>query len=926
MKLLFTAGVCRCMPRYHHKGVSLSGNTIEKYGIITKTLLVMISGAAGSHSTAKKLLFAMNITAMFLLASVLQVSAKGTAQTVTYSAISEPLVKVFSEIEKQTGYVFVYWEEDLKMTHPVSVTLKAADIKSSLETVLKDQPLKFRIKSRTVLIAKKEKETTPAFNEVPATAPPVTGVVRGPDGQPLAGVNVVVKGTKKGAVTDKDGKFALDANQNDVLLITSIGYAPREIKVTGELNLSVMLEVNNSPLDEVQIIAYGTTTKRLNTGSVSKVSGDDLSKQPIANPLAGLQGRMAGVHIVQNSGVPGGGFTVQIRGVNSLRGNGNDALYIIDGVPFPSTQVASASGDLPITENSNPLNYINPKDILSIEVLKDADATAIYGSRGANGVVLITTRKAGKQQTSLGIDYYAGISQVAKKMNLLNTQQYRMMRYEAFANDNTALTPVNAYDLLEWDSTKNTDWQDVLIGNTGNVSNAQLTLNAGTANTQFRAGLNYYKETTVFPGDFYGRRMGGYFSVTHASADNRFHMNWQSSFTNVANNLFRADITQYIFTPPNAPDFMNADGTLTFPVSYGNPYIELNRKYKTTTDNLINNVNLEYRLLPNLKMLANLGYTKITTDQTQINPQKTISPTSSTVPNTLFGNTQLSTWIAEPQLNYVKNIGENNFDVLVGSTFQQSLRESELLNASGFSNEAMMENIQAAADIIAKEYLYSKYKYTALFGRIKYSFKNRYILNLTGRRDGSTRFAEGNRFGNFGAIGAAWIFSEENFLRNNNIALSFGKLRASFGTAGNDQIGDYQYMEAWRASDYPYAGNNTLEPARLANKNYQWEINKKLEVALELGFFKDRLYVSSAFYRNRTSNQLINYTLPPSVGFTSIQSNFPALIQNKGWEFEVSTKPVTTQNVSWSVALNLTIPENKLLAFPDIEKTAYNNT
>jgi TonB-linked SusC/RagA family outer membrane protein len=628
---------------------------------------------------------------------------------------------------------------------------------------------------------------------------------------------------------------------------------------------------------------------------------------------------MPGVYIQQSSGMPGSGFSVQIRGRNSLRIDGNQPLYIIDGVPFPATSIASGNS---VLGNPSPLNSINPADIESVEVLKDADATAIYGTRGANGVVLITTKKGGPGKTKLDLNVYTGVGKVSHFMDLLNSQQYLTMRREAHKNDGTPINPWE-YDLTEWDTTRYTDWQKVLLGGTSKITSAQISFSGGNENTQFQVGSGYYGEGTVLPGDYGDKRLSTHVNLGHKSANKKFTLSLQNGFVIDNNNLPWSDFTtRALSLPPVAPKLYNEDGSLnwengTWP-SYTNPVSTTFLGYSINTKNLITNINIGYEILPGLTIKSSAGYNLLHSKDLNLAPIIASDPILGVTTGFSDHTTGItSTWIAEPQAEYTKEIGAGQLTVLVGSTFQQTTRLAEAFRASGYTNDALLESIASAATLSVLESNFTDYRYNALFGRINYNLSGKYFFNLTARRDGSSRFGPTKRFANFGAVGAAWIFSEQ-FFRNSDV-LSFGKIRTSFGVTGNDQIADYEYMDSYSAALYPYQGRSGLVPSRLANPDYSWERTLKTELAVDLSFLKDRIALSAAYYRNESSNQLTGYNLPRITGFSSIQYNLPATVLNTGVELVLKSTNIATRRFSWTTSAMLTIPRNKLVSYPGIE-------
>lgn len=891
----------------------------------------------------------MKLTFILLTVAFLQVGAKGIAQNnVTYSGKKVKLETVFKAIEKQTGFAFFYKIQDLEKTSLVSVELKNTPLDEALTVILKNQPIVFSIDGKTVFISAKPSATSELQPEVTMYQPPpidVRGRIVNESGEPVAGASIMVKGTNQGTNTNAEGYFELrNVDENAILVISAVNIEPYEVRVNGRKDLATIgVRMKVTSQEEVVVKTnYWETKQRLNSGNISKVNAAEIEKQPVSNPLAALQANVPGLEITQMTGVPGGGFRVRIRGSNSIA-NGNNPLYVVDGVPYNSVPMSFnetsgsilGGGSATYSEyGSSPLNNINPYDIESIEVLKDADATAIYGSRGANGVILITTKKGKIGKTKLDFNMYSGIGRVARKMDLLNTQQYINMRREAFANDNLTPNTGNAQDLLIWDTTRYTDWQEELIGGTARYSDMQVSISGGEQNTQFLISGGYHKETTVFPGDNSDRRISIHSAITNTSTNKRLRTNLLVSYSATTTNLLSRDLTIYALNlPPNAPALYNQDGSLNFDGwSEGgvneNPVAYTKRPYENRINNLVSNLNLQYNLFGAFEIKANFGYTTIGTDAIQLNPISTFPPSGAAVNTSIFSNSKFQNWIVEPQLHWRQNIYKGILNVLVGSTILQQETDGLAQYAEGYSSESLMKNIAAASTIISATNYYSQYRYAALFGRINYILNEKYILNITGRRDGSSRFGPNNKLANFGAGSAAWIFSNEKLVQHVLPFISFGKLRVSYGTSGNDQIGDYQYMDAYSISGSGiYQTGNGLSPSRLSNPNFSWETNKKFEVGLEFGLFNNVAQFNFSYYRNRSSNQLVGVPLAPTTGFESIQGNFPATVQNKGLEVEINSKNISNKNFSWSSGFNISIPQNTLISFPGIKNfPTYANT
>jgi len=889
-------------------------------------------------------LLVMNLTVILVVAACLQVSARGYSQKmITLSEKNAPLETVFKDIRKQTGYTFFCKYEWLQQARKVDIEVKNVPLEEVLNICFKDQPLTYTIIKQTIIVKQKQ-EQLPADKDLPpSTYINVHGRVLDEAGKPLVAVTVTVKGTKIATSTDENGEFTLNnTDKNATLIFSSVNMVPFEVRVNGRVDLLVNLKAKTSQLDEVQIIAYGTTTERLSTGDVTTVKAADIEKQPVSNPLLALEGRVPGLFIAQTTGFAGSAVSVSIQGQNSIA-SGNDPLYVIDGVPYTSQLLPTLNGVQGggLGYSPSPLNFINPTDIESISVLKDADATSIYGSRAANGAILITTKKGKAGQTKFDFNLQNGWGKVTRKLDLLNTRQYLQMRHEAFYNDSIANPSANIqpgpgdYDINgTWDTTRYTDWQKALIGGTAQYTNLSTTISGGNTGTQYLVGGTYHRETNVFPGDFSDLKGSLHFNINNVSSNQKFKLQLTGSYLVDNNKLPNHDLTSDAITlAPNAPALYKTDGSLNWEPdtngnsTWSNPLSYLNIKGTIKTNNLISNAVISYQLLPGLEIKSSLGYTNLQTNETIIHPVTSVAPENrSSFPRySLFANSNINSWIIEPQATFKKAIGNGRLEAMVGMTIEQNNSLGQKSTAIGFNSDLLLGDIGSAASVQAHTTAASIYKYNAAFGRLSYNWDDKYLLSLTGRRDGSSRFGAANQFHNFGSIAGAWIFSREDLFLKNLSFISYGKLRASYGTTGNDQISDYQFLSLYSSTyvSTPYQGATGLQPNGLTNPYLQWEETKKSALGLDLGILKDRLLLTANYFINRSSNQLLLYTLPVITGFGSIVRNFPATVQNSGWELILSSTNVKTRDFSWSTHINLTLPRNKLIAFPNISNSYY---
>ncbi len=865
----------------------------------------------------------------------------------SYPTLAQPLISltvkegklenILINIKKQSGYGLVYNSALLEQTNPLTFSFVEAPLKQVLDRCFENQPVSYQIIEKVIVITKKENQVDQLKMYVNDTVIKRGTVVNSVTGQPLAGVSVVEKGTTNGVITDDSGMFKLAVTtKSSVLKFSSVGFISIEINTKDRQLLSITLSPEEIKLDEVQVIAYGTTTRKRSTGSISSVTASDLKNQPVSNALSAIQGRIPGLEIAQQSGVSGSSYKVQLRGQSSLDlgYSRNDPLIIIDGVPFeqgntPTNQIATAANNpTSISEGGiSPLNTINPADIERIDVLKDADATAIYGSRGANGVIIITTKRNNKNATEAGITAHSGVSQVGRYMTMLDTKKYLQMRREAFSND--ALTPTtnSAPDLLLWDTTRYTNFKDILVGNSGKVNTINAYVSGGTGHTRFRLSSGYRKETSVYSEKFSSRISTVAINLNHQSTKGKLKLNFSAIYGLDNNTLPRTDITQYINLPPNIK-VVNDDGTLSWSdkgvdynlLGFKNPLAFLNEQAATNNENLSSNLNVSYVLTTGLLLRVSAGYNRFSSDDKSSTPFAALDPTLNLLPSASFAKNENKSWILEPQLEYNATRNRQRLSILLGATYQEREQSGYAFSGTNYRSDLLLGSISAAG-VIRGNNSYSQYRYNAAFGRITYNNNDEFIINLTGRRDGSSRFGPNNRWANFGAVGAAWVFTKTR-IKNSEI-LNFGKIRASYGLTGNDQIGDYKYLNLWQSSPSTYDNVDGLYPISLYNPDYSWELNKKLEIGLDLGFFQDRLLVNVNFYRNRCSNQLINYLLPGQSGFSNVIRNFPGVVQNSGFETSLSTPDIGLGGIVWSVAGNISVPRNKLVRFPDLETSAY---
>lgn len=892
----------------------------------------MLISAFGKVLSCPKLkaLIVMKLTVVLLLC-FLQVSAWTYSQKVTLRFDKEPLTKVLSEIERQSGYSFIYGKKLLATANPVSVELTDASIETALKTIFNKQPLHYKINNHYVIISAKTEHvpnlvtTSVPVQEVVSPPPTVRGRILNEAGEPVAGVTIMVKGGKVVGLTDQKGEFELKNIANDAILVfSSVNMEQLEVRLNGRTELNFSMKAASSKLDEIVMIGYGSTSKRETTASISSITAEEIMKQPVQNPLNALQGRVAGALVTQSNGLPGSRVTIQIRGVNVIDNTsaGSQPLYLVDGVPFGITDGAipvnnDLTGRSPFSSAANgglsPFALINPNDIERIDILKDADATAIYGTRGANGVVLITTRKGKSGKTKVDVNLYSGQGKVGHFIPMMNLAQYRAMRKAAYANDGIVPNATNAPDLFLWDSTgAGTDWQRRYLGGTATINDIQATISGGDQRTRFLFNSGYHHETPVFPGSYKSERISTRLNVEHNSLDKKFNAVASVMYSYDNTNLLGRDLSTLYNLPPNLP-LINANGSMYWNTNFTNPESYSYVNYYGKTHNLLSNLLLRYSILPGLDVKASLGYSSVNVDQNTQNPAISKSPLSGTPTNSAnFNAANQRSYTIEPQITYVTDIWRGRLSALAGMTFQNSLNTSLGISGDNYSTATLLGSITGAGSFGNPSAAYTQYRYNSVFGRLTYNFDSRYLINAVFRRDGSSRFGSGKRFGNFWDIGAGWIFTNEEFGKKLG-PLTFGKIRTSYGITGNDQIQDYNYTSFFAAAG-TYQNSAALAPSRVENPELHWQTTNKFEVGLDLAFWNKRLELTANYYRNRTPDQLGFLKLSSQAGFNSYTANFDAVIQNKGFEFELTSRNFTSKDFTWTTSFNITIPRNKLLS------------
>lgn len=747
----------------------------------------------------------------------------------------------------------------------------------------------------------------------------IQGTITDVKGMPLPGVTIIEKGTKNGTQTDFDGKYTISAKPSDVLVFSYLGFLTQEISVGSQTVIDVALKEDVSQLDEVVVIGYGSVKKSDLTGSVSSIKAADLNSGSVPNVDQLLIGKMAGVQINQNSGEPGGGVNVRIRGASSINA-GNEPLYVIDGMPIDNSPAISGSGAGGIATNRNarnPLNMINPNDIESVEVLKDASATAIYGSRGANGVIMITTKKGGKEGINISYNNTFSTQQIANKVDVFRATEFATIVNDIANKEGKA--PV--YDLSQ--ISDQGSWLDE-VTRSGVIQSHNLSASGGGEKNKFYTSLNYYDQDGIVISSGMQRLTGRLNAEFKPSDKFTYGINLTNSYVkndNVPNgtgfNAGSGVINLALEYDPTIPHY-NADGTpfQSFDIDFENPIITSQILTEDVDTRILGNVFAELELVDGLKFKANFGLDRLNSRKDTYVPSYTkqgISNGSGTA--TIITGEQWSK-LLETTLNYNKEINNHSFNLLAGYTTQTFTNRGFNGNIDGFISDVLLTynfGLGSTENDNLNSYKNSN-KLISYLGRINYIFNGKYYFTASFRADGSSRFGENNKYGYFPSGALAWKVSEEPFLKDNKV-ISNLKLRGSWGQIGNQSIGNYQSLSTLGGgptaiiNDLQFQG---IKPTRIPNADLKWETTTQLDFGFDLSLFNGKVSLVADYFNKDTDDLLLDLPLPVSSGFSSILTNI-GKVNNRGIELFLETHNITNTNFRWNTTFIFTKVKNEVV-------------
>ncbi|KAA9347168.1 TonB-dependent receptor [Larkinella humicola] len=833
-------------------------------------------------------------------------------QKITVRAQEMEIKTVLSQVERQVDVRFVFSSKLIQSSRKITLSAENKPLQQVLDHILSPLGLQYELTGKVIIIRREEAAPLP-LPPVGQVAPKrtVSGKVLDETGKGLPGVSVVVKGTQRGTITNGEGDFQMETEDNAILVFSFVGYKSQEMTVGNQSTFSITLAPEDRALEEIVVVGYGTQKQREVTGSIASLPAAQLEDQPVGQLAQKLQGRIAGVQINQASGTPGSGMAIRIRGAASINA-GNTPLYVVDGFPIVGG-----------------INNINPNEIENFSVLKGASAAALYGSRAANGVILITTKQAKEGRTTIQFSATYGLAQVPQRgrAKLMNAKEFLQDRKEIFEDKikyegYTGGIP-ELYQNPEAYTGKSTDWYNELL-QTGGQNSYNLSILSNKNNFSSATTLGYYKEKGVVLNTNYER-----FSLR---SNNQYKIN---DFARVGINIaptyqrslnqetdgFYSTLYSAIITPPIfSPDDKNPDGSVklsftgpglfTFP-NWKKTLLETTNR--TNSTRILSNAYAEIDFLKNFRFKSSLSLDLESRKQRIFNPS-TAGGIFAPPPKLATGSyetNEYTSWLTENTLNYSKSFAtDHHVEALVGYSAQQFRQETNRLTGTSFPDDAVTW-IDAAA-IKNGNSSSTEWSLLSMFSRVNYNYKGKYLLAASIRRDGSSRFGSANRWGSFPSLSAGWIISDESFAQKWS-SVSYLKLRAEYGDAGNFNIGNYSQFGNIVSTNYLF-GNALVQgrsPNTIGNTSLTWETTTGMDIGLDVGLLNDRISLTADYYNKRTKNMLYQVDIPTGTGFSNIQDNIGEF-HFWGYEFGATTRNLVG-TLKWTSDFNISFNRNKVI-------------
>ena len=740
----------------------------------------------------------------------------------------------------------------------------------------------------------------------------LSGKVTDMGGLPVPGANIIVKGTTISAQTGFDGDFVINAKRGQILIVSFVGM--KTIEVPASPSMVIKLGDSSNQLETVVVVGYGTQSKKKLTDNIARVTAKDIQQIPVSNVQNALVGKLAGVQITQTNGKVDGGINIRVRGAASISA-GTQPLYVLDGIPLVTTDESSNGAP------TNPLLTLSPNEIESIDVLKDASSAAIYGARGANGVVLITTKRGKEGKGTFSINLSQGVSQATHKRKWLNADQYIELFTEASINGlGDAVEAEDTFDFLaqgtDWRNREvNTDWQDTAFQD-GFNTDADFSVSGGDAKTKYFLSGAYNNTTGIIINNAL-ERVTARTNVSHKISD-RFTAGMNLSFSRSEIDRIQDDKSfttplQAVAQSPLSPARL-ADGTANPNTLYANYLLAMdNTFWKTIMRRVTGKVYGELKIIPSLKANSDFSYDLLS--QTEDAWYGKNSPFMATDGEAYATSVNNETYIYSNYLTFDKTFGEkHNINAVAGMEFNKFNRRFQSVTSIYFPNDSF-QTIDGGAEVNAGSGNQTDYTFVSQFGRLTYSYDNKYILKASIRRDGSSRFGKNERFGSFPAFSAGWIISEENFLKD-NATVTFLKLKGSWGKLGNAELGNFASRQLYESK--PYNLKSGLSFSQAGNDNLTWEKSTQIDFGVEFGLL-NRISVEADYYKKNTNGLLFKVPLSISSGASTINQNIGE-VQSSGVEFTLNTKNIDSDNLKWNTSFNITTNESKVVSMPNNNK------
>ncbi len=858
----------------------------------------------------------MRLSFLFVLLGLMQVTASSYSQVtkLNFDFQNVRVKEVLQSIEENSRYRFAYSSEFIDLDRKVNISVHDQDIDEILQTLFSGTNIRYEIDDRMIMLYVQGEKGIAQQRRT------VRGTVTNKQKEPVPGVTVLVKGTNTGTITDSEGKYSVQVNPDQVLVFSFVGMKTREVPVGNSALVNIEMDEEAIGLEEVVAIGYGVQRKSDLTGATNRLTEDDMNKSIATSPIEMMQGRISGVNIIQNSGEPGSGMSVQVRGSNSIR-SGQDPLYVIDGIPLDNADLtpdgATATG-VNQSANKNPITFLNPDDIESIDVLKDASATAIYGARGANGVVIITTKKGKSGQGTISYNGYVGVSTIRKKMDLLSASEFRSYVDE----DGSSLLDEGA----------SIDWQDEIF-RPAVTWNHDFSFSGGTDSHTYRLSLGVVNEEGIVETTDM-EKINGKAMFTQKAFDGRLNLTGSLIASHIKDRRAMIGETggsegDVILTAlklnPTYPIYNDDGSYFQYSTTQRNPVAMLNLTNDiTSTDRIIGNISAELELLKNLKYKLNIGLDRTVAERkvNQDNELSYLGNGGEADINSISADNKL----IENYITYEKKIGkEHRFNFLLGFSYQSFKTSGSYLSVDGFDDEdgiLYTNNLQygdfssATADSYAEES-----ELQSFFGRINYNYKEKYLFTFTGRDDGSSKFGENNKYGFFPSCAFAWRASEEDFIKAWNIFSNL-KFRLGWGITGNQEIPNkISLMSVGTSTDANGYFDGTLSTGitfvRVPNPDIQWETTSQSDLGIDFGILSDRLSGTIDLFHKKTTNVLLELTAKAPAPTDSQWENVPGLkIINNGIEVGLNGSIIKGRTLSWDAGLNFSSIHNNVKDLP----------